>query len=542
MDFSIPGPAHSLQPRPGLNIDEKDLKLSLRKTAEVPFVYDIENMDILKAYERSRLSGIVSPGLKRSASSNAQYIAVIHTLKKKSEMACPFDAFIRTDFNKMSKSTYYKYKAALQNHAVTLLKKSGPALLEKIVKADNIESVRKHFRIEDHEISDANIYMREHEKDVLKAAFFLNNFSPLLVERTENLKAKKSGLYESHTNQEKRKQIFSQWIDFLKAQNTPSPNGEVSFDIDDENYLKKKKKTDLTVPDIEFREIRSKRKTVARLNAIDKRLGDSSDWRERFFKSLSLLDDKKRDDRRSQIAVMTLTGCRPAELVKGVQVYLEKSPRSETVSLVFKIAGAKVTDFTQKQDDKILEELSLKERVLYEKLSKDSRHATQSEKGHEFRYIRVQSQSLEAKYLKDLLLEKGSNPPALLDSFVDTIKENALIRTHKITPAKAGKLNMSDPKAIVKVVDHMSSWIEYHAKQLFPRLKPKVSAYCFRHQFSSDVKAYTKDYEIRAAALGQISERTQTRYGHARAGKPKTKNTRFDKLSFLTTRSVRKNY
>ncbi|MBC3884521.1 integrase [Undibacterium griseum] len=52
------------------------------------------------------------------------------------------------------------------------------------------------------------------------------------------------------------------------------------------------------------------------------------------------------------------------------------------------------------------------------------------------------------------------------------------------------------------------------AKDLWPTHKKAITAYCFRHQFSADIKKH-RDAETVSAALGHISSRSQKSYGLA---------------------------
>ena len=59
-------------------------------------------------------------------------------------------------------------------------------------------------------------------------------------------------------------------------------------------------------------------------------------------------------------------------------------------------------------------------------------------------------------------------------------------------------------------------------KQIFPRLRGRVSPYVFRHAFSSDLKSAGRDQAEIARALGHRVTRTQERYGRSAHGRGTT--------------------
>lgn len=72
------------------------------------------------------------------------------------------------------------------------------------------------------------------------------------------------------------------------------------------------------------------------------------------------------------------------------------------------------------------------------------------------------------------------------------------------------------------------------AKRAYPQLRRSITAYCFRHQFASDLKASEIESEDISKAMGHCVDRAATRYGHrkmARGG--------ISKLGVTADREVR---
>jgi integrase len=56
------------------------------------------------------------------------------------------------------------------------------------------------------------------------------------------------------------------------------------------------------------------------------------------------------------------------------------------------------------------------------------------------------------------------------------------------------------------------------SKILWPHHKESITCYCFRHQFSSDMKKSKMGDDI-SRALGHATDKTRKRYGHASQGR-----------------------
>ena len=178
------------------------------------------------------------------------------------------------------------------------------------------------------------------------------------------------------------------------------------------------------------------------------------DWRQQIWAALAATNIKLQ----SAIAVLQLTGCRCKELETGVRIeYRHDDPQyGETLSLT--IAGAKVTDITDRKGNK-------------------------HQRGQPERTIVVTLDSEAASYLADIIMENGGKP--------------VTISYHR--------------KGISTRLGEIS-------REVFPKRKEHVSSYCYRHAFSADQKTGQVGRDTIAAALGQLSDFSQGAYGRARRG------------------------
>lgn len=154
---------------------------------------------------------------------------------------------------------------------------------------------------------------------------------------------------------------------------------------------------------------------------------------------------------RDAVAVLWLTGCRPKELGEGITVEINRETPDWGEVLVFTIGGAKVGKIRDKNG------------VLHDR-------------GQPERCIAVAIDSEPARYLAERIRRKGSRK----------------IRYHR--------------KGISNRLSEVS-------RRVFPRKREHLSAYCFRHAFSSALKDSVSERSTTAAALGHLSDYSQFRYG-----------------------------
>ena len=571
----------------------------------------------LSSLKRARKCEISFPAIRRKDSStHIQYTEALDrfrgevSITNPLRLPCPFEGFMRADFSGMKTNTFYKYKAALQAYAADILRKAGPGMLHTLAKKEDkdavaailthneefnvdknsgppLNSLKKrpnvdkaqdpyiHYVNVDNLTLEQSIWCFEDLYDqALKAASFLHFYHPLEGERTKHMK--KLGKLKK-TQEATLQQINHQHVRNRKAFIAPgvflyeprfadayeeisrkrASNQRLSEDDPDLKIVRK-----LESPHAEGistnkeKPVKTKKKVVSELKRLDSKMGDGLEWRQRFFTSLENLPDSKREDHQKMMAVLSLTGCRPSELVKGVRVHVENSkPNSKAVALVFRVPGAKYTNLPDKEEIAIYNTLTAEEREYQEELYSDEAYQKSVEKGHEWRYMRVESEAAEALWLRDYVMREadgfGDSPADMKNmsdaekqSFEEILEPDAAIASLTIRPDHVAekKLDPHNPGHNKKAATNLCNWVRNHSKKLFPTIEGSVSPYCWRHQFSSDVKFFTSSFEERAQALGQVSERTQPRYGQKRSGRAPSRGGKFNSITFSTPRAVRNNF
>jgi len=181
-----------------------------------------------------------------------------------------------------------------------------------------------------------------------------------------------------------------------------------------------------------------------------------SDWRENMWERAS--EPEWRDARPQllpALAILWLTGCRPAEIQQGVRMFLRGD------LLVVEVAGAKCTD------------------------------AGGRERGQPKRHY-------------------GFN--------INAEANSALMFLRAL--AAQNSLNGTGQFQVTHNADYLYNSIVSLGKSAFPKLRTRVSPYCFRHQVASDLKA-DPDVQLEEAAkfMGHLSDYSIGKYGHAIHGR-----------------------
>ncbi|WP_193373722.1 site-specific integrase [Burkholderia sp. KJ006] len=180
------------------------------------------------------------------------------------------------------------------------------------------------------------------------------------------------------------------------------------------------------------------------------------DWRESIWVTASTPEwQQSRPQLMPALAVLWITGCRPAELEQGID--LVTGPNR----LVIKITGAKCVD------------------------------AGGRERGQPTRHI-------------GFSLDANANP--------------ALRFLHGLAGRNA--VNGIGSYTITHNKDYLYNSVVALGKSAFPKLRTRISPYCFRHQAASDLKA-DPDIPLEQAArfMGHLSDYSIGAYGHAVHGR-----------------------
>lgn len=159
---------------------------------------------------------------------------------------------------------------------------------------------------------------------------------------------------------------------------------------------------------------------------------------------------------RDAVATLRLVGCRPSELEEGIVVEYVAENGNSTAHLIFKIEGAKVGQI------------------------KD-REGQLHDRGQPYREVDVPVNCPAARYLVERINDAG---------FI-------FVQHHR--------------KSISTRLGELS-------RGLFPRKREHISAYCFRHQLSADMKTAGIDPETIAITLGHLSDFSMGSYGRRKKG------------------------
>jgi integrase len=179
-------------------------------------------------------------------------------------------------------------------------------------------------------------------------------------------------------------------------------------------------------------------------------------WREHMWERAS--EPEWRNSRPQllpSLAVLWLTGCRPAEIEQGITMLLRGD------LLVMEITGAKCTDA-------------------------DGRERGQPKRRYGFK--------IDSNF-----------DPALL--FLRTLVAQNVV-------------NGTGQCRIAHNADYLYNSVVTLGKSVFPKLRTRVSPYCFRHQMASDLKADPAvPLEHAAKYMGHLSDYSLGKYGHAVHGR-----------------------
>ena len=182
------------------------------------------------------------------------------------------------------------------------------------------------------------------------------------------------------------------------------------------------------------------------------------DWRESIWVAASTPEwQQSRPQLMPALAVLWITGCRPAELEQGIELVTGRD------NLVVKIMGAKCVD------------------------------AGGRERGQPTRHI-------------GFSIDANANPA--LRFLHDLAGRNAVNGIGKCT--------------ITHNKDYLYNSVVALGKSAFPKLRTRISPYCFRHQVASDLKAATSDRELTleqaAKVMSHLSDYSIGTYVHATHG------------------------
>ncbi len=201
---------------------------------------------------------------------------------------------------------------------------------------------------------------------------------------------------------------------------------------------------------------KSKKRVIKRLK---------NDWCEQMIVKI---DPKYQLD----LVLFGLTGCRPAELVNGIDAVLTKDKK-----LLVTIKTAKV------KDGKI---------VIKDQTNQQNTKLVDYQAGQESRTLIFDAQ--QNNYFLKKLLE------ILKNTYDQRPSKPKVGKTFRIN------LNIANPKTLASKISRLG-------KKLFPGLNENISPYCFRHQFAVDLKSQGVSGDDISMMLGHGVDVTKEKYG-----------------------------
>ena len=475
-------------------------------------------LNVMRPPEKTEMSG-----------TNDQYRDVIERLRKKDpantkqsndggwkniQGRCPFAGFDALP-QRTAKNTRYQYRAALIQYSLQAIEETHALWMLGLLKDQKDKDVLNELGRRDPSIKEKSpspLSPRD-INELAKAIRFINQNPPFLGTFAELEKKMEAG--RTRAKLERARAL------------------ERGLDVPE----KEKRKTKKKVHDrLMLTEQRSRRKH----------------WRDQFWDHvLELKDTPKRveinQDKRLTIAVLSLTGCRPNEYVKGVTAHiLPATPKDPEGRLLFKVEGSKVTEFdTSTYID--LYDLSPAEQSIMDARASDKSTVAMNTKGQDYRYLEIGIQTEPARWLKEYVI---ANSKGAMDIERDLSKEEfgkvinyvgQIQHTALLQPIQAVGIDPTDKQTERHIVANISKMVSRIGKRIF-KTRENISPHTFRHAFASDLKKWysekkSEHYSVSSAALGHQASSTVRLYGSAGKGS-KSKGSHF--RATIIPKSVRK--
>ena len=283
-----------------LNIPTKSLDKTPSFKKPIELDIDIPNdrlryltKDILDfGKECLQISAVTRPGRKTSTSTQTLYENIVERLRKKDDpdaVILKQNSYLQDTFRKspfqswkslkdgFSKSTFYQYRSALINHALSIVEDNHDDYLAMLAKSS---------------------------AGLLPDDVFIDPQKPKRI------------LTEDEISE------LSEALEFL--QNFPPHNGifpDLQKKMQDARSLKKDRS------DAPKRKRKSKKATLHKIMDLDRKYPERGHWRDRMWPALEnkkITPAKQRliEDQKTALALLSLTGARPNELLQGIRIHI----------------------------------------------------------------------------------------------------------------------------------------------------------------------------------------------------------------------------
>ena len=518
-------PEESLYRKDLGELEEKILKADL----------EIFKFETLKPIvDLSREVEITTPQVKLEESGTALQYARIRERLVANDPAgqCPFEGFKNTNFSELSQSTFYQYKAALQNYAQQVIITQASGVYYTLAKKEHKKRVSGIYA----GCENASEQFSQNPQLFASAIRFAQEFPPAVKTGTQNHVNRLANANEPSLHMkavEKTKDIGADDALISNRRRTTKNANLNKLALNEDTGMSRSM----------MKQVRnSKRTDVTYFN----KKSLSRDFRDAAWDYLATYEGKtslnrtQNTDRMRSVAVLSLTGCRPSELVHGVQVFVENdAQREDTAALIFRIQGSKVTEFDTDTESSLITKITKKELARKTEFINSQENLESSEKGHQWRYIRIESSQPEALWLADTLIDEQTKQGGLnyaplsperlgLSEYevVADLPQEQIIAYGFIQPSYVRKndIDVENPVQRHRAVDALDKQIKQLGKSVFKGARKPLTPYVFRHAFASEVKAFAmssadpdENVQDRSATMGHRSTRTITRYGSSSA-------------------------
>lgn len=272
----------------------------------------------------------------------------------------------------------------------------------------------------------------------------------------------------------------------------PDPHGRRLQDTDG-------RKTGTAEPARRSRSQRSALAAVARLERTRRKTDPGFDWRSALWQQAVRHDSGLDTGMRIMIALLMITGCRPAELVHSGGITILATGAEGEDLLGIGLNGAKVTDLTTLSDP---------QPALFTSLQVTTLDPERHLKGQPWRKLVLACQTPEACWLH-ARLRSGLQPVGVPQW--DTNGDPSQGRWQLTPRTKPDPLSGKRHPALAGLDKRLARI----GKATFPRLQVRITPYLFRHALAAGAKAGGLAREDLARLLGHASTRTGSVYGAA---------------------------
>lgn len=513
--------------------DFSDLIITIDDGSDLPERSVLTFEDIKQSYEIMKMTQVSRKTLP-SANTVATYEASLKALRNHDSLTAdavtgslgsassgsslppsPFRGFEMAK-DGFSKSTFYVRRSALIQHALDIIHRHTQTLLMMMVQKRNqsaLDELQKALK----DMDGPDSIQRDHEGRMGHLG------------ATDLIQLTPEQVYSYH-----------EAVAFLQA-NKPAKGTQEDriqrlHEGQERTRLARRDRDTLGV-DTPKRTKSSKKATLRKIMDSERKNPERGHFRDRMFTHLeSQLDgpaSPEQEDRLSALAIMTLAGPRPNEMLRGVRLhYIGPCQNYTSGRILIKLEGSKLSTFDDQELGHDEKAFTQEQKDLWDEIKSDASSRDFYRKGQDFRYVEVDVSLPQALYLYDLIKRKSPGKDTLPAPEAHLLNQST--KTGKIRDINSQiKASLSlhfptflhpserdDPQAIRRGVDKLSKAVQRLGTQVYNG-KDRITPYVFRHAFSADIKAHYEGEDLMiSAGLGHSVDRTKGAYA-PRGSSPK---------------------